>query len=364
MTELKARFATDHEIEHWDSLVAANPAGGDFRLSESIAAAKRTLGVRPRHLIFEHDGRPVSVALVLERRIPLTGRQWYIPRGPAVTSVSDFAEHLDALRRFLRQARPGVFHVLMDPPVEFSEEAEAEIAASTSLTAPDIARRPGVHANNRTVIVPIDKDDDALLMAFHKKTRNMVRRAMKDAVEIKQLRANEETFDDLHRLMAMAGGGKSDLELRPRAYVEALWRENVQRGDGFFLGAEVNAQPAVMAFVSRCGTSGYYEHGGSDRELQSPGMANLLQYEAMRLLRDKGCTTYDMLGVAPEWAKSNDDHPAYAFGQFKLGFGPRVEYIGGWDLQVRQPQGRLWLKIGERGYNKLYQLSSGDVSIY
>ncbi|HIY64968.1 MAG TPA: peptidoglycan bridge formation glycyltransferase FemA/FemB family protein [Candidatus Agrococcus pullicola] len=364
MPELQARWATDYERERWDELVAANPAAGDFRLSESLAVAKQTLGVRPRHLVFERGDEIASVALVLERRIPLTGRQWYIPRGPAVTTVADFAAHLDALRRFLRQARPGVFHVLMDPPVQATEGVDAEIAASASLTAPDIARRPGVHANNRTVIVPIDKDDDALLMAFNKKTRNMVRRAMKDSVEIKQFPATDETFSNLHRLMAMAGGGKDDLELRPREYVEALWRENVERGDGFFLGAEVNAQPAVMAFVSRCGTSGYYEHGGSDRELQSPGMANLLQYEAMRLLRDEGCTTYDMLGVAPSWAKSNDDHPAYAFGQFKLGFGPRVEYIGGWDLQVRQPQARLWLKIGERGYNKLYQLSSGDVSIY
>ncbi|MGO3845214.1 lipid II:glycine glycyltransferase FemX [Agrococcus casei] len=364
MTTLTARWASEAEVSDWDALVAANPAGGDFRLSTAFVAAKRELGVTPRHIVFARENTVESVALVLERSIPATGRLWYIPRGPAVTSVAAFAEHMDALRAFLRAARPGVFHVLMEPPVRDSEGVEVEIAATAPLTAPDLARRPGVHSNNRTVIVPIDKTDDELLMAFNKKTRNMVRRAMKDGVEIKRFEPTEETSGHLHRLMAMAGGGKVDLELRPKRYVEALWRENVARGEGFFLGAEVNGTPAVMSFVSHTGTSGYYEHGGSDRELQSPGMANLMQYEAMRLLRDEGCTTYDMLGVAPTWAKSGEDHPAYTFGQFKLGFGPRVEYIGGWDLQVRQPQSKLWLKFGERGYNKLYQRFTGDISIY
>ena len=364
MTTLQARWATDDEIARWDELVAANPAAGDFRLSAAFAAAKSELGMTPRYLVFDRGGDIASVALVLERGIPLTGRQWYVPRGPAVTTVADFAEHIDALRQLLRRERLGVFHVLLEPPVRMADGVEEAIAASASLTAPDLARRPGVHSNNRTVIVDIDKSDDDLLMAFNKKTRNMVRRAMKDSVEIVQFTPSDDVFARLHELMGMAGGGKADLELRPRRYVERLWRENLARGDGFFLGAEVDGKPAVMAFVSHTGTSGYYEHGGSDRELQSPGMANLLQYEAMKLLRDRGATTYDMLGVAPEWAKSNDDHPAYAFGQFKLGFGDRVEYIGGWDLQVRQPTAKLWLKIGERGFNKLYQRFSGDISIY
>ena len=364
MTTLTARWAADAELADWDALVAANPAGGDFRLSEAFAAAKSELGMQPKHLVFSRGDEIVSVALVLERRIPATGRLWYIPRGPAVTTVADFAEHLDALRLLLRSERLGVFHVVMEPPVRDGEGVEQEIAASASLTAPDLARRPGIHSNNRTVIVPIDRTDDELLMDFNKKTRNMVRRAMKDGVTIRRFEPTEETFAHLHRLMALAGGGKVDLELRPRRYVEALWRENTKRGDGFFLGAEVDGEPAVMSFVSRTGTSGYYEHGGSDRDKQSPGMANLMQYEAMRLLRDEGATTYDMLGVAPDWAKSAADHPAYTFGQFKLGFGPRVEYIGAWDLQVRQPQSKLWLKIGERGFNKLYQRFTGDISIY
>ena len=364
MTTLTARWAHDSETANWDSLVAANPAGGDFRLSTAFAEAKRTLGMTPRCLVFSEGDDIVSVALVLERSIPGTGLLWYIPRGPAVTTVADFARHVHALRHLLHRERLGVFHVVMEPPVRAHEGVEQEIAAEASLTAPDLARRPGIHSNNRTVIVPIDRNDDELLMDFNKKTRNMVRRAMKDGVTIKRFEPTEETFGHLHRLMAMAGGGKVDLELRPKDYVETLWRENVARGDGFFLGAEVDGVPAVMSFVSRTGTSGYYEHGGSDRDLQSPGMANLMQYEAMKLLRDEGCTTYDMLGVAPEWAKSAADHPAYTFGQFKLGFGPRVEYIGGWDLQVRQPQSKLWLKIGERGYNKLYQRFSGDISIY
>ena len=365
MSELTTRWATPSEASRWDELVAQNPSGGDFLLADTIADAKVPYGMTAHRLVFERAGEFVSCALVLERRIPVLGRFWSATRAPAVADVAEFEEHMDALRRFVRAEARGVFVVTVEPPIISTDETEQQLAASPSLTAPDMLRREGIQGNTHTVLLPIQLDDEALLMSYPKKTRNMVRRAQRDGAVVREFPATQETFDRMHELMRSVGGGnKEGLMLKPKAYVESLWRGFSQRGQGRFFGIESGGKIAVMAFVIRVGTRSYYKDGGSERELTSPGMSNLLHYEIMRHLRDEGVEVYDMFGVAPPEAKSNADHVSFASGNFKLTFGPRTTYVGAFDLIVRKAQHRIWQRIGERAFAKVYRTRTGDFSIY
>lgn len=365
MSKLTTRWATEPEVADWDSLVADNPAGGDFLLSTTIADAKIPFGMKPLRIVFERDGERVSCALVLERRVPLLGRFWSITRAPAVATVAEFEEHMDALRRFVRAEGKGVFVATIEPPIISTAEAEAELAASTPLNAPDLVRREGIQGNTHTVLVPVQLDDEALLMSYPKKTRNMVRRAQRDGVVVRELELTQATFDRMHELMRSVGGGdKEGLMLKPKPYVESVWRGFAERGQGRFFGIETDGTIAVMAFVIRSGTKGFYKDGGSERELTTPGMSNLLHYEIMRHLRDEGVDVYDMFGVAPPEATSNADHVSFASGNFKLTFGPRTTFIGAFDLIVRRAQHSLWQRIGERAFAKVYRTRTGDFSIY
>lgn len=365
MTTLSARWATDDERARWDELVTANPAGGDFLQSSTVAEAKVPHGMEPKYVVFERSGETVSAALFHERKIPGLGRLWLGNRAPGVKRVDELEEHLDALRLFLRRHGRGVFLVTFEPPIVSAEETEAALLASASLTAPDLHRREGIQGNWHTALVDVSQDDDALLASFNKKSRNMVRRAARDGLEVREYEPNQETFDRMHELMRSVGGGeKEGLMLRPKPYVEALWRGFAERGQGRFFGVDVDGTAAVMAFVIRMGSNAFYKDGGSQRELSSPGMSNLLHFEIMRRLREEGATVYDMFGVAPPEAQSNADHVSYASGNFKLTFAPRTTHIGAFDLVVRKLPYRVWNRIGERAYAKLYRSRTGDFSIY
>lgn len=364
MTQLTARWANADERARWDELVTANPDGGDFLQSQTVAEAKIPHGMEPRHIVFEADGERVSVAIFHERRIPVLGKLWWGSRAPAVTTVAELEQHVDALRRFIRMNVTGLFTVTFEPPVLSSDDVERQLRESPSLTAPDILRREGMQANLNTVLVDLHADDEELMGQFNRTTRKMIRRGERTGINVVEYPPTQETFDRMHELMRLVGGGKGGLLLRPKSYMEALWRGFTSKGQGRFTAVEVDGEPAMLTFTIAYGDRAIYKDTGSRRELSQPGMAQLINLEAMRSSRERGAKIYDMFGVAPESATSDDDHVLFTSGRLKLGFGERVTHIGAFDLVVRKAQHRLWNRIGERAYAKLYRTRTGDFSIY
>lgn len=57
-----------------------------------------------------------------------------------------------------------------------------------------------------------------------------------------------------------------------------------------------------------------------------------LQWEAIRRSKMKGCTEYDMFGVAP---RPDPSHPLYGLYRFKTGFGGKIFHrMGCWDYPL------------------------------
>lgn len=364
-TTLTARYATSSELDRWDSLVAANPGGGEFLAARAFADTKSQVGWVPRYLVFARGSAIHSVALVCERRIPLLGHLWYIPRGPAALSFEALAEHLRALDRFARAAAPRVFTITMEPPIVADENADAAQPAEVIAEGLDVRSRPALQGNATTAIVRIDRTDEELLASFDKKCRNMVRRAERDGAIVRQIPPSPETFAHMHRLMRLVGGGTADLALRAPEYSETLWRGFTRSGQGQFYAIDVDGTPAVMGFLIRVGDRAFYKDGGSERDRVTPGMSNLLLWQMMRDARDAGATEIDLFGVAPAWAQSTADHPAYGLGLFKLSFSrERTTYVGAFDLVLRPRRFQLWKRYGERIVSKLHRTRFQDLGLY
>lgn len=358
MTDVTARFATEAERQDWDTLIAGNPAGGDFLMAASFAATKESVGWIPRHLIFSWDG-VTSAALVLERRVPLLGRYWYLVKGPSVTTPEQFLGCLDALRAMIAREKLNVFAVTTEPPLlddEATNQALAPIAAD---------RRPGIQGNTYTAIVNVNQDDDALMKSFDSKCRNMIRRAIRDGHEVREYPAEPETYRTMHRLMRLVGGGKANLRLRSEAYTETFWNGFSGAGQGTFYGIDVDGSPAVMAYLIIIGDRAFYKDGGSERERVSPGMSNLVQWHMMRAARDAGCVSYDMVGVPPTKELNNPEHLNFSVGKFKLAFSRVVtEHIGCYEVVIRPTQAKLWDRIGKRVVSKLHRRRTGDLDLF
>ncbi|MGK0721633.1 lipid II:glycine glycyltransferase FemX [Leucobacter sp. W1478] len=364
-TTLTARYATSTELDRWDSLVAANPGGGEFLAARAFADTKSQVGWVPRYLVFARASTIHSVALVLERQIPLLGLLWYIPRGPAAPDFDAFAEHLLALHRFARAAAPQVFTITVEPPIVAEEEAGQTLPPELLAQGLDVRSRPALQGNATTAIVRIDRSDEELLTSFDKKCRNMVRRAERDGATVRQVPSSPETFAHMHRLMRLVGGGSADLALRAPQYSETLWQGFTEAGQGQFYAIDSDGTPAVMGFLIRMGDRAFYKDGGSERDRVTPGMSNLLVWQMMRDARDAGATEIDLFGVAPAWAQSTADHPAYGLGLFKLSFSrERTTYVGAFDLVLQPRRFRLWQRFGERLAGKLHRKRFQDLGLY
>ena len=66
-----------------------------------------------------------------------------------------------------------------------------------------------------------------------------------------------------------------------------------------------------------------------------------LQWEAMKIARENGCTEYDMFGTVPNASPS---HPMHGLYRFKKGFGGSLFHrMGCWDYTVQEKKYQLFI---------------------
>jgi lipid II:glycine glycyltransferase (peptidoglycan interpeptide bridge formation enzyme) len=191
----------------------------------------------------------------------------------------------------------------------------------------------------RTSLVDLRGSEDEILGRMKQKCRYNVRLAEKKGVTVR-------VWDDLagfHRMMVETGGrdgfGVHSLEYYRRAY--DLFHPG---GMADLLVAEHEGQALAALMVFARGRRAWYLFGASTDRERNRMPTYLLQWQAMRWARARGCEEYDLWGVPDE------DDPVLEAGfetrgdglwgvyRFKRGFGGRV---------VRAAQAR------DRVYNKL-----------
>lgn len=147
----------------------------------------------------------------------------------------------------------------------------------------------------RTLIVDIRGTDEEILARMKQKTRYNIRLAEKKGVTVR-------AWDDLesfHKMMLLTGGrdgfGVHSLEYYRRAY--KLFHP---KGMCELLVAEYEGKPLAALFVARHGQRAYYLYGASTDEERNRMPTYLLQWEAMKWAKARGCEEYDLWGVPDE----------------------------------------------------------------
>jgi lipid II:glycine glycyltransferase (peptidoglycan interpeptide bridge formation enzyme) len=121
------------------------------------------------------------------------------------------------------------------------------------------------------------------------------------------------------------GFGVHSFEYYKRAY-ELLQPKQM----GEILVAEYEGRPLAALFVARNGKRAYYLYGASTDEERNRMPAYLLQWEAMKWARARGCEEYDLWGVPDEdeatlEANFETWHDGlWGVYRFKRGFGGEI----------------------------------------
>jgi lipid II:glycine glycyltransferase (peptidoglycan interpeptide bridge formation enzyme) len=217
----------------------------------------------------------------------------------------------------------------------------------------DLKRRGWEYASDQiqfknTVLIDLNPSEEELLARMKQKTRYNVRLAEKKGVSLRV-----GTLEDLGMLYKMYAetSVRDGFVIRDEGYYQTVWKLFMSRDQSVIVNrnsemphaepliAEVDDEPVAAIFVFYFAGRAYYVYGMS-RDLHREKMPTyLLQWEAMKRAKAKGCTVYDLWG-APEVFDESDS--MWGVYRFKEGLGGKVvRTLGAWDFAPSP----LWYKM-------------------
>lgn len=338
----------------WNGAIAATPNGGNPFQSHELAEVKRMARWTPRYAIVEGVPGADSIAITVhEKKAPGFGKVWYVPKGPCVAD----ADQLRAVVALFTEAgrREGVLFVRMEPEIPESPENLAALEGMGLITTSP------VQPNTSTVIHPLPEDEEGLIPSYPSKTRNMVRRAIRDGVvQVERAPDTPETYEIVWELWQDVVRDQ-ELAVRSKDYHIRSWQIMVHGGMAQILIARAEGTPVASALITCMGEAAAYYQGASLRQRPVPGVSQLVQYEGMRWAIEQGARTYDLVGTPHSSELDDPTHPRHGIGKFKRGFTKDViDWVGAWDLVLRPRRYAAWNRLGERVVGRLQRREPGD----
>jgi peptidoglycan pentaglycine glycine transferase (the first glycine) len=308
--------------EEWDSFLSHYPNAHLLQTS-TWGQFKQSFGWQVQHLVTPSP-QPAG-AQVLFRRLPLgIFTIAYIPKGPVGSPGAAFWKDIDALCRRRRaiflKLEPDTWECNLDPPQGFQTSAHSIQPQST-------------------LVVDLTAEEDHILGRMKQKTRYNIRLALRKGIVVR----TSSDLSAFYRLLEVTGG-RDEFGVHSLSYYQRAYEFFHPRGECELFLAEYQGEPlaGLMAFLH--GQRAWYFYGASSNKHRERMPTYVLQWEAMRWARNKGCTHYDLWGVpdaSEEELEANFTQRSdglWGVYRFKRGFGGELRRSPGpWD-RVYRPQ--------------------------
>jgi lipid II:glycine glycyltransferase (peptidoglycan interpeptide bridge formation enzyme) len=206
-----------------------------------------------------------------------------------------------------------------------------------------------------TVLIDLTPSEEELLARMKQKTRYNIRLAEKRGVTLRV--GTREDFGMLYKMYAETSV-RDAFVIRDEGYYRTVWQtfmanqpvsltnhqspiaeSQSQLPFAELLIAEVDHEPVAALFVFYFAGRSYYVYGMSRASYREKMPTYLLQWEAMKRAKAKGCTVYDLWGAPDVFDESDSMWRVY---RFKEGLGGKVvRTLGAWDYAPNP----LWYKL-------------------
>ena len=349
-------------------------------------ALKSTVGWEDRYLMVSHPHYPSFPLLTLTKRLPLGTSLVYIAHAPPVPDtispdrypmlLSSLSAAVAAqlgrtprrgnrspqrhLGRTPRRGSQPPFMIRWDPP--FIGDARAALPATrrrssrgdrNAPTGRAVRLIPAPHSvqPRHTIIIDLRPDAEHILAHMKAKTRYNIHLAERKEVTVNIAIAAPPTADgttpitaELRRWYAVYRQtcARNRIGQRPLQYFQTLFRLSGAESSDVRVEllcaehAEVLLGGIIVAYHNGTAT---YLFGASASIMRNLMANHLLQWQAILRAKQRGCSRYDLFGVAPA------AHGHYLSGlyRFKTGFGGRlIERWGSVDHILAPIRARLY----------------------
>ncbi len=332
------------DSETWNKTIEALP-GAHILQTWEWGQLKASYGWEPLPQIWRDDaGQVQAAALVLQRTIRPAGlaaqlRILYVPRGPMMDwSDNHLRERvLNDLQLFAR--KQGAIFIKMDPDlpvgVGIPGQPEAQDQRVGQQAQTEFAQRGWKFSDDQiqfrnTVWIDLNGTEADWLARMKQKTRYNLRLAEKKGVVVRAGSSSDLPF--LYKMYAETSV-RDGFVIRPESYYLKVWQTFMDANMAVPLIAEADGEIVAAVMVFMLAQKAWYLYGMS-RQLHREKMPNyLLQWEAMRLAKSRGCVMYDLWGAPDEF---NETDSMWGVFRFKEGLGGQVvRTAGAWDYTPR-----------------------------
>lgn len=359
------------ENNFWNSLIS-NLSNPHFLQTYEWGQVKAKYRWSPIYLVWDKEGKmkeardlnalsslafyPSAAALILKRQILRNGFArrlsiLYSPKGPLLDWSNEFMRSrvLNDLQSFAK--RQGAIFLKMDPDVVLGTgvpSGENDVIDHRGQAMVSMLKRRGWEYSSdqiqfrNTVLIDLTPSEEEMLMRMKQKTRYNIRLAEKKRVTVRVGR--EKDLPMLYRTYAETSV-RDGFVIRDEGYYRTVWElfMNTSEPSCEPLIAEFDDEPIAAIFVFYFAGRAYYVYGMS-RDVHREKMPSyLLQWEAMKRAKAKGCTVYDLWG-APEVFDESDS--MWGVYRFKEGLGGQVvRTLGAWDFAPSPLWYRMYSEI-------------------
>lgn len=308
-------------LEKWNEFTSAHPEAHLLQTGE-WGELKSQFGWKTARVI---DGN--SGAQILFRSLPGGFSIAYIPKGPIGGLTDPLLHEIDEVC----QKNRAIF-LKVEPDQWEGRPGKIEWDWSGWLSSKTIQPR-------RTILVPLKGSEDEILAGMKQKTRYNIRLAEKKEIEVKP--SNDL---DAFQKMILITGSRDKIGVHAQRYYEKAYElfHDSGRCEILFAYFEVNPIAGIMVFAQ--GDTAWYMYGASTETERNRMPTYLLQWEAIRWAKVKGCEVYDLWGIPDRdedeleesFDKKYSHDGLWGVYRFKRGFGGEVvRSIGAWDRVYR-----------------------------
>ena len=300
-----------------------------FLISWNWGESQKMMGSKIWKIGVYDNDELISVALIVKVAAK-RGTFLLVPHGPVIqeqgVSIKEqvLETLLDKLKKIAKKERCSFIRV---SPIWERNDENAKVFKDLGFRAAPIHMHP--EASWR---LDINLPEEELLKNMRKTTRYLIRQAQKNnALEIFQSQSTEDlqAFDKLYQEVV----GKHhfipfSLEYLKNEFLAFSSDNQISLFFGKYKGEIV-----ASAFIIFWSNGGFYHHAALSPKYHKIPIAYLLQWEALKEAKKRGCVFYDFWGYVNP--KDNPKHPWAGPTLFKMGFnGKAHEYVKTQDLPL------------------------------
>jgi len=297
-------------LVEWNRFLQKHPNAHLLQTGE-WGELKSRFGWEPVRIVNGEEG-----VQILFRKLPLGFTIGYIPK-PVISnqSISDqFWEEIDEMCR-----RHRAIFLKLEPD---SWNFEITLYLPSFILSKHNIQPP------RTMIIDLSGNEEEILARMKQKTRYNIRLAMKKGVTVRAW----DDVESFHKMMLVTGD-RDRFGVHSLEYYRCAYELFHPTGMCELLVAEYEGRPLAALMVLARGRRAWYFYGASTDEERNRMPTYLLQWEAVKWAKARGCEEYDLWGVPDEDEATleanfeNRQDGLWGVYRFKRGFGGELKRV-------------------------------------